>query len=74
MAGATVVGMTGCPEVSLARELGIAYASIALVVNPAAGLSKHEITMNDISHALEIGKTKVLKVIEGSLKILNESK
>ena len=74
MAGATVVGMTGCPEVSLARELGIAYASIALVVNPAAGLSKHEITMNDIRLALEIGKIKVLKVIEGSLKILNESK
>ncbi|NBQ01503.1 MAG: 5'-methylthioadenosine phosphorylase, partial [Actinobacteria bacterium] len=70
LAGATVVGMTGCPEVSLARELGIAYASIALVVNPAAGLSEAEITMDEINKALEVGKSKALKVIEGALKVL----
>jgi len=70
LAGATVVGMTGCPEVSLARELGIAYASIALVVNPAAGLSEAEITMDEINKALELGKSKALTVIEGALKAL----
>lgn len=37
--GCDVVGMTGMPEASLARELGIPYASICMVVNPAAGLS-----------------------------------
>ena len=35
--GATVVGMTGMPEAVLARELGLAYAAIAVVVNHAAG-------------------------------------
>ena len=70
LAGATVVGMTGCPEVSLARELGIAYASIALVVNPAAGLSEVEITMDEINKALDLGKSKALTVIEGALKVL----
>jgi len=70
LAGATVVGMTGCPEVSLARELGIAYASIALVVNPAAGLSEAEITMDEINKALDLGKSKALTVIEGALKVL----
>ncbi|HEY5681993.1 MAG TPA: S-methyl-5'-thioinosine phosphorylase [Pseudomonadales bacterium] len=35
--GCTVVGMTGMPEAGLARELGIRYASLCLVVNPAAG-------------------------------------
>ena len=70
LAGATVVGMTGCPEVSLARELGIAYASIALVVNPAPGLSEAEITMDEINKALDLGKSKALTVIEGALKVL----
>jgi 5'-deoxy-5'-methylthioadenosine phosphorylase len=70
LAGATVVGMTGCPEVSLAREIGIAYASIALVVNPAAGLSEAEITMDEINKALDLGKSKALTVIEGALKVL----
>ena len=70
LAGATVVGMTGCPEVSLAREIGIAYASMALVVNPAAGLSEAEITMDEINKALDLGKSKALTVIEGALKVL----
>jgi len=54
----------------LARELGIAYASIALVVNPAAGLSEAEITMDEINKALDLGKSKALTVIEGALKVL----
>ena len=36
--GCDLVGMTGMPEASLARELGLAYASICMVVNAAAGL------------------------------------
>jgi len=36
--GCDIVGMTGMPEAALARELGLAYASICMVVNPAAGL------------------------------------
>lgn len=72
LAGATVVGMTGCPEAPLARELGIPFASIALVVNPAAGLSEDEITMDAINAALESGKSKVLKVIAGALPNLAE--
>ena len=35
--GADVVGMTGMPEAALARELGLSYAAIGLVVNHAAG-------------------------------------
>lgn len=67
LAGATVVGMTGCPEAALAREIGIPFASIALVVNPAAGLSQDEITMDAINAALNSGKSKILEVIAGAL-------
>ncbi|UCD68315.1 MAG: S-methyl-5'-thioinosine phosphorylase [Betaproteobacteria bacterium] len=35
--GADMVGMTGMPEAALAREMGLCYASIAVVANWAAG-------------------------------------
>ncbi|RJS92040.1 S-methyl-5'-thioinosine phosphorylase [Salinisphaera sp. Q1T1-3] len=35
--GCDIVGMTGMPEASLAREAGLAYACCAVVVNKAAG-------------------------------------
>ena len=43
--GCDVVGMTGMPEASLARELGLAYASVCMVVNPAAGLGEEPISL-----------------------------
>ena len=36
--GCDMVGMTGMPEASLAREAGLAYACVCMVVNAAAGL------------------------------------
>lgn len=42
--GCDVVGMTGMPEASLARELALPYASICMVVNPAAGLGDLPLT------------------------------
>jgi 5'-methylthioadenosine phosphorylase len=38
--GGDVVGMTGIPEATLARELGLCYAAVALSVNWAAGIEK----------------------------------
>ena len=35
--GADYIGMTGMPEAAIARELGLDYACIAMVVNRAAG-------------------------------------
>ena len=35
--GCDVVGMTGMPEAALAVERGMAYAALAVIVNPAAG-------------------------------------
>ena len=51
--GCTIVGMTGMPEACLARELSIPYATIALVVNPAAGLGTSKILISDIENTLE---------------------
>lgn len=43
--GCDVVGMTGMPEAALARELDLPYASICMVVNPAAGLGDLPLTI-----------------------------
>ncbi|MFT5577046.1 MAG: 5'-methylthioinosine phosphorylase [Bermanella sp.] len=61
--GADVVGMTGMPEAALARELGLNYAALCLVVNPAAGLSKEPITMQDIKRAIDTGMSLVKQLL-----------
>ncbi|HTS23518.1 MAG TPA: S-methyl-5'-thioinosine phosphorylase [Casimicrobiaceae bacterium] len=64
--GATLVGMTGMPEAALARELGIAYASIAVVVNHAAGRgdSAAGVSMERIARVLEKAMDKVKILID----------
>jgi len=53
--GATLVGMTGMPEAALAREIGLPYAAICIVVNHAAGRrdSASEISLERIAAVLE---------------------
>lgn len=49
--GCDLVGMTGMPEAGLAREMGLEYASLAIVANWAAGCSAREddeITMDEV--------------------------
>lgn len=62
--GCDIVGMTGMPEAALAKELGMDYASISLVVNWAAGKSNEEITMEIIQKNLDIGMSKIKKLLE----------
>lgn len=49
--GGAVVGMTGCPEAALARERAICYASLCLVVNPAAGVARGALLATEIRDA-----------------------
>lgn len=49
--GCDLVGMTGMPEAALARELGLAYACLAIVANWAAGAGPDPdevITLQDV--------------------------
>ena len=61
--GCHLVGMTGMPEAALARELEMAYAHVAVVVNPAAGRGDGEITMEQIRAQLEVGMEKVKRLL-----------
>lgn len=65
--GAHMVGMTGMPEAVLARELGVRYASCAVVANRAAGRGEGEITMKEIEEALGQGMDRVRLTLETML-------
>lgn len=67
--GCDIVGMTGMPEAALARELGLRYASLSMVVNPAAGKSADLITMHQIEQALASGMGKIRKVLARVLTV-----
>jgi 5'-methylthioinosine phosphorylase len=62
--GCTIVGMTGMPEASLARELGLCYAACAVSANAAAGRGAAPITMADIEACLGDGMTRVMRILE----------
>jgi 5'-methylthioinosine phosphorylase len=68
--GATMVGMTGMPEAALARELGVAYVAIAVVVNHAAGRgdSALAVSMESIVAVLETAMDKVRSLIDQVVK------
>ena len=55
--------MTGMPEAALARELGLAYASVCLSVNWAAGLSDDVITMPAIRAVLAQGMDQIHRLL-----------
>lgn len=65
--GCALVGMTGMPEAALARELGLEYAALCLVVNPAAGRAPGIITMEDIRRVLAEGMGRVEAVLAAAL-------
>src|SRR5690606_40720472 len=53
--GCDIVGMTGMPEAGLARERGIPYAALAVVVNQAAGKSGCQIILVEIGMVMVAG-------------------
>ena len=64
--GANIVGMTGMPETSLAKEIGLNYALICPVANHAAGrgLNKEGVTHDEIT----INSKKMLLNITNLIK------
>jgi len=64
--GADIVGMTGMPEASLARELALEYAAIAVVANYAAGRgdSERAVPLDKIEAILDEAMGRVRRIIE----------
>ena len=70
--GCDLVGMTAMPEAALARELGLRYASLAMVVNPAAGLAAEPITMEAITREAAGCMERVLRVLACALTLADQ--
>lgn len=64
--GADMVGMTAMPEAALARELGLPYAMLALVVNAAAGTgdSAARIDLATAEQHARAGMNDVLRILQ----------
>lgn len=68
--GCDLVGMTSMPEAALARELNLAYATLAVVANFAAGLEVQPITQADIQNTLAGSMSRARHVIDTLLESL----
>lgn len=67
--GADLVGMTSVPEVVLARELGMCYASIGLVTNEAAGIATHPLSHAEVMESMKELGEKVAQLIQGTIEL-----
>jgi len=68
--GGDIVGMTGMPEAALAREAGLDYAALGVVVNHAAGRgeSKTEIKLEDLGHAMSATIVRAVRILEEAVR------
>ncbi|MBX6378218.1 MAG: S-methyl-5'-thioadenosine phosphorylase, partial [Clostridia bacterium] len=65
--GGDVVGMTGVPEVVLARELALCYATVAAVTNLAAGLSPTPLTHSEVMAVMAANAERLRRVLARAL-------
>ncbi|HME18927.1 MAG TPA: MTAP family purine nucleoside phosphorylase [Nitrososphaerales archaeon] len=67
--GGDVVGMTGVPEVVLANEAGIEYASVVVATNWAAGIQK-KVSHNEVLEVMRRAGPEVKSLIVGGIRLL----
>lgn len=72
--GGDVVGMTSVPEVVLAREACLCYATIALVTNYAAGISPHPLSHREVLEAMERAQELLRRLIFSVVENIKEER
>lgn len=65
-----VVGMTGYPEVVLAREMCLCYASLCVVVNMACGVGLGPVSAREVAEASERSQSLLERIIPASIAAL----
>jgi 5'-methylthioadenosine phosphorylase len=65
--GADVVGMTGLPEVVLANELGLKYATLAIATNWAAGM-QDAIGHHEVISVMKKSGKEVKRLLEETIR------
>lgn len=72
--GGDVVGMTGAPEVVLARELAMCYMSLCIVANPAAGIAGYRLTSDEVISLMKKKEEEIGAVLFEFLNRLPEER
>jgi purine nucleoside phosphorylase len=62
--GAHVVGMTGYPEVALARELGLEFCALALVSNYAPGVVGNTVSHEEVKQVTDAAASKLFRLLD----------
>ncbi|WP_457641856.1 S-methyl-5'-thioadenosine phosphorylase [Persephonella sp.] len=70
--GADIVGMTLVPEITLARELSMHFASINVVTNLAAGISEGRLTSDEVIQMIHQKNEELKKVILSFIELYPE--
>lgn len=73
MLGGDLVGMTGVPEVTLAREREICYNSICIVSNYASGISEEELTIDEVFEMIKQKEAELLELIYNFIRNVDET-
>lgn len=69
--GAHVVGMTSVPEVVLAREAEICYATVSIITNFAAGVSSTNLTHQEVLERMDESAQKLEKLFNKAVEIID---
>lgn len=72
--GGDVVGMVGFPEVVLAREAGLCYASISTITNYGCGISKTPLTASEVTEAVSENLESMKRTITCALGTVPKKK
>ena len=70
--GGDLVGMTGFPEVALAVEAGIPYASIGVISNLCAGISEEPLSAADIMSLIDTTAEPLYRLIARTAALVGE--
>lgn len=71
MLGGDLVGMTSVPEVTLAREAEMCYATIAMVTNYAAGISPTRLTHQEVVDMMLQNGENIRKLIMQAVALID---
>ncbi len=70
-----VVGMTGYPEVALAREAALCYASLCVVTNPAAGMTGgSNLTVSEIADLMKRYQMTAIEIISLAVQTITDQR
>jgi len=67
--GAHVVGMTGYPEVALARELGLEFCALAVVSNYAPGVAGNTVSQEEVKEVTEAVSAKLFRLLDRVVRL-----